>query len=189
MRRRSVLDSALAYIHSAVEQPIRLCTFGGALTVLIDEQRPTSLTETRHGRERRRSMNASDRRLLYVGSPTTMTTSMLRVVSFIVASRTKEVGIRSALGATKLSVMRLLLASGVVPVVVGMVAGLLLAAVAGIVVSRILSNVNAPVPMSANNPSTFASAALLLVTTVAAAMSLPAWRAARGNPIDVLREE
>jgi putative ABC transport system permease protein len=109
------------------------------------------------------------------------------VVAFAVASRTKEVGVRLALGATKSSVIRALLASGIAPVVVGLACGLLLAAAIAFAMTRVRAAT--PVPIAAKDPATFARVTGLLVVTVMLAMLVPAWRATAGNPIDALRQE
>jgi putative ABC transport system permease protein len=109
------------------------------------------------------------------------------VVAFAVSRRTKEVGIRIALGATRPVIMRLLLSAGVAPVAVGLAAGLLLSFVAASVLGRVLAG--APVPIDIHDPRAFGFAAAVLVATVLAAMSLPAWRATLSDPVDALRQD
>jgi ABC-type antimicrobial peptide transport system permease subunit len=109
------------------------------------------------------------------------------VVAYAVSSRTKELGIRMALGATPPAIMRLLLRSGVTPVIVGLVAGLLVASGAAAVLTRVLAGT--PVPIAPRDPTTFGLATALLVATVVVAMSVPAWRATTHRPVDALRHE
>jgi putative ABC transport system permease protein len=84
------------------------------------------------------------------------------VVAFSVSRRTNEVGIRNALGATRPAIMRLLLSAGVAPVAVALAA--------------------------VHDPRAFGFAAVVLVATVLAAMSLPVWRATMADPVDALRQ-
>jgi predicted permease len=109
------------------------------------------------------------------------------VVAFAVSRRTKEVGIRMALGATGPVIMRLLLSASVTPVAMGLAAGLLLSVVAASVLGKVLTG--APVPIAIHDPSAFAVAAAMLVATVLAAMSVPAWRATMSDPVDALRQD
>ena len=109
------------------------------------------------------------------------------VVAFAVSRRTKEVGIRIALGATRPVIMRLLLSAGVAPVAVGLAAGLILSFAAASVLGKVLAG--APVPIDILDPRAFGFAAAGLVATVLAAMSLPAWRATMSDPVDALRQD
>jgi predicted permease len=109
------------------------------------------------------------------------------VVAFAVSRRTKEVGIRVALGATRPAIMRLLLSAGVAPVALGMAAGLVLSFVAVNVLGKVLTG--APVPINIHDPGAFGFAAAVLVATVLAAMSLPAWRATMSDPVDAIRQD
>jgi predicted permease len=109
------------------------------------------------------------------------------VVAYAVSSRTKELGIRMALGATKPAIMRLLLRSGITPVIVGLAVGLLVASGAAVVLTRVLAGT--PVPIAPRDPTTFGLATALLVATVVVAMSVPAWRATTHRPVDALRQE
>jgi ABC-type antimicrobial peptide transport system permease subunit len=109
------------------------------------------------------------------------------VVAFAVSRRTKEVGIRIALGATRPVIMRLLLSAGVAPVAVGLAAGLVLSFMAASVLGKVLAG--SPVPIDIHDPRAFGFAVAALVVTVLAAMSLPAWRATMSDPVDALRED
>ena len=109
------------------------------------------------------------------------------VVAFAVSRRTKEVGIRVALGATRPVIMRLLLSAGVTPVAVGLAAGLVLSVVAASVLGKVLAG--APVPIDIHDPRAFGFVAAVLVATVFAAMGLPAWRATMSDPVDALRQD
>ncbi|MEJ7811456.1 MAG: ABC transporter permease [Gemmatimonadaceae bacterium] len=104
------------------------------------------------------------------------------VVSFAVAQRTREIGIRVALGATRGDVLRLVVGQGVALAVAGGAAGLLVALTATRVLRSLLYGV-AP-----SDPVTFAAIALLLAAAVVAASWIPARRAAGTPPAVALRD-
>jgi putative ABC transport system permease protein len=105
------------------------------------------------------------------------------VISYLVAQRTKEVGIRMALGATRWEVIQLILTFGGGLVGMGLVAGL--AAAWGL--TRVLSG--AVFGISLRDPLTFASASLILVATALVACYVPARRASQLDPAKVLQNE
>ena len=104
------------------------------------------------------------------------------VLSYTVAQRTREIGIRTALGARPLHIVRLVLAQAAMMAAGGLIAGLWSSALASKLVSRLLYGV-AP-----TDPVSFAMVALLVVLVCACACLLPALRAARLDPIDALRD-
>jgi predicted permease len=105
------------------------------------------------------------------------------VISYIAAQRTREVGIRIALGATPRDVSRLFLRHGVMLAALGIAGGLLAAMGVTRVMSALLFGV------SARDPVTYAASALALGLTAVLASALPAWRAANTDPADALRRE
>ena len=104
-------------------------------------------------------------------------------ISYLVAQRTKELGIRMALGSTRRDVVQLILTFGGRLVGTGLVAGL--AAAWGL--TRLLSS--SVFGISLRDPLTFASASLTLVTTGLAACYVPARRASQLDPLRVLQNE
>jgi predicted permease len=105
------------------------------------------------------------------------------VLSYIVAQRTGEIGIRMALGAQRAQVLQRTLLDGMKPAVFGLVAGL---AASAVLVRSIQSMLYKTEPL---DPSVFVGVgALLLVVSVAACL-LPAWRASRLDPMQALRTE
>jgi predicted permease len=105
------------------------------------------------------------------------------VKSYVVARRTREIGIRMALGATGRSVLRLILKDGVKMTIIGLAVGLLLSLAAGQILSSVLYRVN---PLDA---MAMVVAPLLLCGAALFACYLPARRATKVNPIQALRYE
>ncbi|HEX5177411.1 MAG TPA: ADOP family duplicated permease, partial [Chthoniobacteraceae bacterium] len=105
------------------------------------------------------------------------------VVALTVTQRTRELGIRVALGANRARVFRLVLGQGFVLVGIGLATGLLIAASTGRALASILYNV------SAWDFTGFFSAALVLVGVAVIACCVPARRAMRVDPIIALRAE
>lgn len=105
------------------------------------------------------------------------------VLSFLVAQRTSEIGIRIALGAQRDQVLRLVLFNGLQPALYGLVLGL--AASAGLVrlIQSMLFGTN---PF---DPAVFAAVAATLLAVAALACLIPAWRASRLDPMQALRTE
>jgi predicted permease len=107
------------------------------------------------------------------------------VTAFAASRRMKEMGIRTALGATRFDIARLVVASGAKPILLGLVVGLTIAAPA----SRALQQVLARVRIDARDPLVFAATAALLALVAFAAMFGPARRAAAVDPIHALRQD
>jgi predicted permease len=105
------------------------------------------------------------------------------VVSFTVAQRIHEFGVRVALGATSQNLLRLTLVRGVIPVVVGIAAGAMIA-FAG---SRLLQDLLFEV--SPRDPTVFAGGSLLLLLVALLAALAPAVRATRADPMLALRSD
>jgi predicted permease len=105
------------------------------------------------------------------------------VKSYVVACRTREIGIRMALGATGGDVVRLVLREGLTLTVAGVVLGLGLALAAGRVVASLLYQV------SPADPLVFVLAPLLLAAAAMLAAFVPARRATRVAPASALRGE
>jgi putative ABC transport system permease protein len=105
------------------------------------------------------------------------------VMALTVTQRTRELGIRVALGANRARVFRLVLGQGFILVGIGLATGLLLAALTGRALTSILYNV------STWDLTGFLSAAVLLVGVALIACCVPARRATRVDPIIALRTE
>jgi predicted permease len=105
------------------------------------------------------------------------------VKAYSVARRTREIGIRMALGAQRAAVQRMILGEGAALLAGGIAFGLLLAAATGIVVSSMLYEVS-PI-----DPIAFTIAPLVLAAAGMLATWIPARRATRINPMTALRTE
>jgi putative ABC transport system permease protein len=105
------------------------------------------------------------------------------VVSFSARQRTREIGVRVALGASDRDVRRLILGQGMLMAVIGIVLGL----GASLVLTRVVSSYL--VGVSATDPVTFAGVPLVLLGVAALASYLPARRAMTIDPVRALREE
>jgi len=105
------------------------------------------------------------------------------VKAYSVARRTREIGIRMALGAQPAAVLRLIMGEGSIMLLSGIALGLILAAATGKILSGILYEVGALDPIA------FTAAPLLLAAAALVATWLPARRAARLNPVEALRYE
>jgi len=105
------------------------------------------------------------------------------VISYVSAGRTREVGVRMALGARPADVLRLFVKQGMALVLLGVALGLLGAFVLTRVMTSLLFSV------SANDPLTFAGSALFLSLVALPACYIPARRAARIDPMVALRHD
>ena len=105
------------------------------------------------------------------------------VVVFLVGRRSREIGIRMALGAQRGDVLRLVLQQGMKPVAFGSIAGL----VGSLAASRLVANQLFGV--SSSDPLTLTAIMALLLVTALMACWLPARRAARVDPTVALRYE
>ncbi|HJZ71558.1 MAG TPA: FtsX-like permease family protein, partial [Vicinamibacterales bacterium] len=105
------------------------------------------------------------------------------VLAYAVERRMQEIGIRMALGATPTEVIGLVIAQGSRLTIVGTVFGLL----GAFGVTRVLQNMLFGV--TASDTVAFVGAALVLGTVALVATVIPAWRAARIDPIAALRQE
>jgi putative ABC transport system permease protein len=110
-------------------------------------------------------------------------TGIYGVLSYLVAQRTREIGIRMALGATQGAVLRLILKRGAILILIGTTAGL----AGAIAVTRLIKTLLFEV--SATDPATFALVALLLIVVALIASYIPARRATKVDPMVALRHD
>ncbi len=105
------------------------------------------------------------------------------VVSYGAAQRTREIGIRMAMGAKPIDILRLVLRQGVTLVTVGVLAGLVLTLALARVLKRVV------LMTSATDPLTFIGVTLVLALVALGACYIPARRAMRVDPMNALRHE
>jgi ABC-type antimicrobial peptide transport system permease subunit len=111
------------------------------------------------------------------------TLGVFSLLSWFVAQRIREIGVRIALGATAQNVLYLML--GRAAVLIGL--GLLIGSVGALVTTRLLQSFLFGVKPT--DPVSFAAAVLALVAAGVLAAALPAWRALRVDPAAALRVE
>jgi putative ABC transport system permease protein len=105
------------------------------------------------------------------------------VMAQVAARRTQEIGIRIAVGASRRSILRLIVGQGMVHVAVAILVGL----AGALALSRVLESLVFDV--TAGDPATLAATALLLAAVGLVASWLPARRAAFTDPVEAMRQE
>jgi putative ABC transport system permease protein len=104
------------------------------------------------------------------------------VLEYSVSQRTRDIGVRIALGAEPPNILKLVILYGLRLVVIGVIIGL----ISGLVLAHFIEGVLYGI--SSTDPITFASAVFILGLATVTASLLPALRAIRVNPITALRE-
>lgn len=110
-------------------------------------------------------------------------TGIYGVVSYSVSQRTREIGVRMALGARPRSILRMVVRQGAAPVVIGGVVGLAIALGLAYLMTTSASFVDA------RDPSSYAGVVVSIVLIAATASYVPARRATKVDPITALRSE
>jgi predicted permease len=168
-------DAALAI--TAIRQAIARAEPG----LLVDGVSPMSARLDRNfSRERLIAYLASGFGLLAL---VLASVGLYGVLSYTVARRTQEIGVRMALGARPGDLTRMVIGDGTRVVVVGTIVGAFAAIGVGRLIKTLLVGVNA------SDPITYVAVAVALVGISLAASYIPARRAARVNPIAALRME
>jgi len=104
------------------------------------------------------------------------------LLAYMVGQRSREIGLRLALGAQRADVLRLVLGKGVVLAGLGIVAGVIFSASTASMMASLLYGVRP------YDPAVFSMVPLLLLVVAIAASYIPAWRATKVDPIVALRE-
>jgi predicted permease len=105
------------------------------------------------------------------------------VLAFFIRSRTAEIGLRMALGATRFDIAIFILRKGFIPVGIGIVLGIVLS----MQLSKLLQN--QLYGLEHTDPASFAIAVGVIILAACLACFIPAWRAVRINPLSALRKE
>jgi putative ABC transport system permease protein len=105
------------------------------------------------------------------------------VLSYLVSRRTREIGIRVAIGAGRAEVLRLILRSGLSLAIAGVAIGIVFALWASSLMSGLLHDVRPA------DPVTFTAVGLILTAVAFVASLVPAWRATRVDPVVALKRE
>lgn len=105
------------------------------------------------------------------------------VLSFLIAQRTAEIGIRMALGASRSEVGRMALMQGMSPALIGLAVGI----VASVALARTIQSLLFGV--SATDPTAFVAAPLILLFAALVANMVPIWRATNVDPMRALHSE
>ena len=103
------------------------------------------------------------------------------VLSYVVAQRTRELGVRAALGARRIDLVGLVVRQGLGVAIAGIAAGLIAATWLARFVSALLYGV------TQHDPATYLAVPLVLLAVALIACLAPAWRAARLDPLRALR--
>jgi len=104
------------------------------------------------------------------------------LLAYMVGQRSREIGIRMALGARRVDVVKLVLRKGVVLAGVGTLAGVVFSACTAPMMASLLYGVRP------HDPAVFLAVPLLLLVVALLASYIPAWRATKVDPILALRQ-
>ena len=153
----------------------------------MDSERPLALTQTM---DQLMEQNVADRTrpmtLLAIFAALALMLACIGVygvLAYAVAQRTREIGVRMALGASPGIVTRMILGRGLKLSAVGLGAGFALAATLSILLRSLLYGVSPSAPL------VYAGTAAVLICVALAACVIPAQRAARVDPAVALRDE
>jgi ABC-type antimicrobial peptide transport system permease subunit len=104
------------------------------------------------------------------------------LLAFMVGQRSREIGLRMALGARRADILKLIVTKGVVLAVVGIIAGVILSASTASMMASLLYGVRP------HDPAVFVVVPLLLFAVAMLASYVPAWRATKVDSLSALRE-
>jgi ABC-type antimicrobial peptide transport system permease subunit len=160
-----------------------------AVQLIHDIDHDVPITQVRTLREAFGQSIARDRLNAVVSGAFAVTALLLAsfglygLLAFLVAERTREIGIRMALGAEAATLVQMVMNHGLSLVAAGGLLGL----IGAFAISRFIKTLLFEV--SSYDPTTFVAVTLLLILVGALAAFLPAYRAATVNPIVALRQE
>jgi ABC-type antimicrobial peptide transport system permease subunit len=201
VKQRSLVDASTPTVYFYTRQPTRRATFvirtlvppaalaqpAIAAIRAIDPEQPVG--EIRTMVQRLEGELASQRFSalllgLFAGVAVLLAAvGIYSVLSYIVRGRSREIGIRTALGASTADVLRLVISEGMGPALVGIAVGTIAALAAAKVLETLVFGV------SASDPLTLAGAAATLALVALIASLAPAYRALWLDPVKALRAE
>ncbi len=114
---------------------------------------------------------------------------LFSVLSYLVEQQARDFGVRMALGAITTHIVRLVLAQSFRPVAIGLAAGSGLAAAVAIVLRATPLAAEIGDSVDVFDPVAYAASAVIIATACLIAVSIPALRAARIDPIATLRKD
>jgi len=183
-----ITDAPARYLYMRFDETGRF-TRGSLENAVRDVDYRVPIRDAATLRERRDSTN-SEQRFVANGvaamglfALTLAAGGLYGVVSYLVAIRRREIGVRLALGATGWSVVRLIVRDGLLPTALGAMLGAGGAIVVGLVVRSRLYGA------SVADPGAFAAAVGILLATMVVASFVPARNAATVDPVAILKEE
>jgi predicted permease len=178
-------QSRLALVLRTSVPPLSLAQAASAVVHAIDPEQPVEDVRTMED-VRDETLTSQRFSALLLGlfaavALTLATVGIYSVLSYIVRGRSREIGIRAALGAKRADVVRLVVVEGMTPTLIGIAVGAIAAVAAGRIMERFVFGV------SASDPLTLAAASGTLALVALMASLVPAYRASRLDPSDVLR--
>ncbi len=178
-------QSRLALVLRTSVPPLSLAQAATAVVHAIDPEQPVEEVRTMED-VRDETLTSQRFSALLLGlfasvALTLATVGIYSVLSYIVRGRSREIGIRAALGAKRTDVVRLVVVEGMTPTVIGIAVGAIAAMGAGRMMERFVFGV------SASDPLTLAAVSGTLALVALLASLVPAYRASRLDPSEVLR--
>ncbi|MEN6426949.1 MAG: ABC transporter permease [Phycisphaerales bacterium] len=177
----------MSIVAQTAGDPLRLAAAVRSQVESVDRDQPVFDVQTL---EQRLSGQMAPRRakMILLGTFAVIATvlaaaGIFAVISYTVAQRTHEIGVRMAMGAPGGHILKLVVRQGIVLAAAGVGAGLL----ASLWLTRYLAGMLYDVKPV--DPLTFTTVAVLLIGVAALACMLPAWRAAKVDPMIALRSE
>ncbi len=179
--------AAIAYVLRTTSNPLAFTEAAKKEVWSVDRAMPVylvrSMEETVSAMDWRTRFVMSLLAIFSVLSLLLAITGIYAALSYVVSQRTREIGIRMALGANRSDVQKLVIKQGMKLALAGVIIG----AVASLAMTRFLASLLFGV--SASDPVIFTSIALLLVLVALAACWIPARRATKVDPMIALRYE
>jgi len=177
----------IAYVMQTTNDPLAFAEAAKQEVRLVDRAMPVylvrSMAEIVEGLDWRTRFVMSLLAIFSVLSLGLAVTGIYAALSYVVSQRTREIGVRVALGAERRDILKLVIVQGMRLTLIGVAIG----SVAAVALTRLMASLLFGI--SATDPATFVMIALLLMGVALLACYLPARRATRVDPIVALRCE